>query len=61
MKKNQILIIAIISVPSAIVVVVVLKFLGYDNPEAIVGGVVVAVVGGVIGALSSLLLKKKEL
>ena len=54
MKSNSILTIALISSLSAIVVVVVLKLLGYENPTVIGGGVA----GGVAGVISSSLLKK---
>ncbi len=56
MKKNPILTIALASALVAILVVVVLKFLGYDNPTVIGGGVA----GGVAGAISSSLLKKRK-
>jgi hypothetical protein len=55
MKKNPLLTISLVSVLVAILVVVVLKLLGYDNPTVIGGGVA----GGVIGAISSTVLKKK--
>lgn len=63
MKKNLIVLIALISAPSAIVVavVLVLKLLGYDNPAVIIAVIIGVVVGGIVGALSSLLLKKKKL
>ena len=56
MKKNPILTIALVSALFAILVVVVLKLLGYDNPTVIGGGVA----GGVAGAISSSLLKKRK-
>ena len=56
MKKNLILTIALASALVAILVVVVLKLLGYDNPTVIGGGVA----GGVAGAISSSLLKKRK-
>lgn len=56
MKKNPIITIAIISALFAILAVVVLNLLGYDNPTVIGGGVA----GGVAGAISSSLLKKKK-
>lgn len=54
MKRNSILTIVLISALFAILVVVVLKFTGYDNPTVIGGGVA----GGVAGAISSTFLKK---
>ena len=56
MKKHPLLLICLISVSTAIVVVLVLKFLGYDNPSVIAGGVV----GGISGAISPILLKRKK-
>lgn len=56
MKKNPILTIALASTLVAILVVVVLKLLGYDNPTVIGGGVA----GGVAGAISSSILKKRK-
>lgn len=56
MKKNSILTIALASALVAILVVVVLSLLGFENPTVIAGGVA----GGVAGAISSSLLKKKK-
>jgi len=56
MKKNPILTIALVSALVAVLVVVILKVAGYDNPTVIAGGVA----GGVAGAISSSLLKKKK-
>jgi rhodanese-related sulfurtransferase len=56
MKKHPLLLICLISVSTAIMVVVVLKFLGYDNPSVIAGGVA----GGISGAISPILLKRKK-
>lgn len=56
MKENPILIIALVSAIVAIFVVVVLKLFGYDNPTVIGGGVA----GGVVGAISRSLLKKRK-
>lgn len=56
MIKNPILTIVLISALSAIGVVLVLKFLGYENPTVIGGGVA----GGIAGAISGSLFKKKK-
>jgi preprotein translocase subunit SecG len=56
MKKYPLLLICLISALAAIVVVVVLKFLGHDNPTVIGGGVA----GGIAGAISPSLLKRKK-
>ncbi len=56
MKTSPLLTIGLISALAAIAVVVVLKFLGQDNPTAVGGGVA----GGIAGAISTNLLKKKE-
>ena len=56
MKKHPLLLICLISVSTAIMVVVVLKFLGYDNPSVIAGGEA----GGISGAISPILLKRKK-
>ena len=56
MKKHPLLLICLISVSTAIMVVVVLKFLGYDNPSVIAGGVA----GGISGAISPILLRRKK-
>jgi len=54
MDKNKILFIALVSVLVAVVTVVVLKILGHSNPT-VAGG---AITGGVIGAISSVFLRK---
>lgn len=56
MKKNPILTIVLISTLSAVLVVVILKLIGYENPTVIGGGVA----GGVAGAITSSLFKKKK-
>lgn len=56
MKKNPFVITALIAATAAIVVVVVLKILGYDNPVAIAGGAA----GGIAGVLSSTFFGKKR-
>jgi formiminotetrahydrofolate cyclodeaminase len=56
MKKNPILTIVLVSALCAVVVVVILKLIGYENPTVIGGGVA----GGVAGAISSSLFKKKK-
>lgn len=56
MKTSPLLTIGLISALAAIAVVVVLKFLGQDNPTVVGGGVA----GGIAGAISANLLKKKE-
>jgi len=54
MKKNRILTIVLISALAAIVTVIVLKILGYENPTVGGGGVA----GGIAGAIIGSLLKK---
>jgi|SaaInlStandDraft_5_1057022.scaffolds.fasta_scaffold36003_2 LPXTG-motif cell wall-anchored protein len=54
MKKY--LLICLISASTAVMVVVVLKFLEYNSPSLIAGGVA----GGISGAISLILLKKKK-
>lgn len=54
--KNNILRIALFSALVAVIVVVVLKLLGHDNPT-VTGG---AVAGGVTGAIVSALWKIKK-
>lgn len=54
-SKNLILLITI-SALVAIAVVVVLKFMGHGNPTVIAGGVA----GGIVGALSSSLVRNKK-
>lgn len=56
MKKNPIFTIALVSALVAVLVVVVLKLIGYDNPTVIAAGVA----GGVAGAIMSSLLKKSK-
>lgn len=56
MKKNQIFKIALVAALCAVVVVVVLKLLEFDNPTVIGGGVA----GGVAGAVSGSLMKRKK-
>ena len=56
MKNQPILTLVLISALIAIIVVVVLKFLGQDNTTVIGGGVA----GGIAGALSATLFKKKK-
>jgi len=56
MKNYPLLLICLISALAAIVVVVVLKFLGHDNPAVIGGGVA----GGIAGAISTSLFKRKK-
>lgn len=53
--KSKLLLIALTAAITAIIVVLVLKMLDYDNP-ALVGG---AVAGGVAGAIASSLKNKK--
>ena len=54
--KNNLLQIALISGLVAILVVVVLKYLNFDNPTVIAGGVA----GGIAGAISTNLIKRKK-
>lgn len=54
MNQNPILKTAIASALIAILVVVVLKFIGYENPTVIGGGIA----GGVAGAIISTFFKK---
>ena len=56
MKNNRIVKIVLISVLAALVVVVLLKIIGYENPTVIGGGVA----GGVAGALGSSFLRKRR-
>ncbi|MFK8039435.1 MAG: hypothetical protein AB8B74_14175 [Crocinitomicaceae bacterium] len=56
MKKNPLLLIALISALCAILVVVILKVTGYSNPTVIGGGVA----GGIAGAISTNLFKEKK-
>lgn len=56
MKNKSLLVLALISALTAIVVVVVLKILGMDNQTVFGGGVA----GGIIGALSTTLFYKKR-
>ena len=57
MNKNPILTIAFVAGLVAVLVVAALKLLGYENPTVIGGGVA----GGVVGAISSTLLKKRKI
>ena len=50
MKKNSLLFIVLLSAIIAIVVVVALKLVGYENPTVIGGGVAGGVTGALIGA-----------
>ncbi len=52
---NPILKICLISISSAVVAVVILKYVGHENPAVIGGGVA----GGVAGAISAILFKNK--
>lgn len=54
--KSNILKIGLFAALTAIIVVVVLKLLGQDNPT-VTGG---AVAGGVAGALASIFFKKRK-
>ncbi len=56
MNKNPVFIMAIISAIVAFVVVVVLKIIGHEYPT-VIGG---TLAGGVVGALSITLFRKKE-
>jgi len=56
MKNHPLLLICLISALAAFAVVVVLKFLGHDNPTVIGGGIA----GGIAGGISASLLKRKK-
>ena len=53
---NPMLKVCIISVLSAVVSVVILKYVGHENPAVIGGGVA----GGVAGAITASLFKRKK-
>ena len=55
-KMNPMLKVCIISVLSAVVSVVILKYVGHENPAVIGGGVA----GGVAGAITASLFKRKK-
>ena len=54
--KNNLIPIILISSITAIIVVVVLKFMNYENPTVIGGGVAGGVTGAIVGAMN----KKRE-
>ena len=56
MKIHPLLLIALIAGLTAVVVVVVLQYLGHSNPTVAGGGVA----GGIAGGISASLLKKKK-
>ena len=56
MNKKQLLTLALTSALVAIVVVVVLKILGHNNPTVVGGGVA----GGIAGAVSATIIRRNK-
>ncbi|NNC71127.1 MAG: hypothetical protein HKN90_09930 [Flavobacteriaceae bacterium] len=57
MKGTSLLVVILFAVVIAVIAVVILKSLGYDNTTVTAG----AIAGGAAGAISGIFLKKKKL